>query len=88
MRVHKEHPDDFWAAFILARTVQEGPAPDAAFAPYQRCFNSGGTLAAIYNNLGLFGFAKKDWHAAYPDSKRPSKSIAISSRPITISAWP
>ena len=34
-RVHQEHPDDFWAAFTLARALQEGSDPEAAVAPYR-----------------------------------------------------
>ena len=57
-RVHQEHPDDFWAALTLARALQEGPAPEAAVAPYQRALELRRDLAAVYNNLGLIAFAK------------------------------
>jgi serine/threonine-protein kinase len=64
-RVHREHPDDFWAAVTLARTLQEGPAPETAVAPYQRALKLRGDSAAIYTNLGLISHARRDWHAAY-----------------------
>ena len=64
-RVHQEHPDDFWAALTLARTLQDGPAPEAAVAPYQRALELRGDSAAVYNNLGLVPYARRDWHEAF-----------------------
>ena len=69
-RVHQEHPDDFWAAVTLARAVQEGPAPEAAVAPYRRALELRGDAAAVYNNLGLIPYARRDWHEAYDDYER------------------
>ena len=69
-RVHQEHPDDFWSAFTLARALQEGPAPEAAVAPYRRALELRGDSAAVYNNLGLIPYARRDWHEAYDDYEK------------------
>ena len=69
-RVHQEHPDDFWAALTLARALQEGPNPEAAVAPYRRALELRGDSAAVYNNLGLIPFARRDWHEAYDDYEK------------------
>ncbi len=64
-RVHQEHPDDFWAAFTLARALQEGPNPEAAAPLYRRALKLRGDSAAVYSNLGLVPFARRDWHEAF-----------------------
>ena len=87
-RVHQEHPDDFWAALTLARALQEGADPEAAVAPYRRALELRGDSAAVYNNLGLIPFARRDWHEAYDYYGRPSRSTPTSPRPTTTSAWP
>ena len=66
-RVQQAHPDDFWAALTLARALQEGADPEAAVAPYRRALELRGDSAAVYNNLGLIPFARRDWHEAYDD---------------------
>ena len=63
-RVHQGHPDDFWAALTLARALQEGSEPEAAVAPYRRALELRGNSAAVYNNLGLVPYARRDWHEA------------------------
>jgi serine/threonine-protein kinase len=64
-RVEQVHPDDAWAALTLARTLQEGAAPETAVAPYRRALKLRGDSAAIYTNLGLTSHARRDWNAAY-----------------------
>ena len=64
-RVHQEHADDFWAALTLARALQEGPNPEAAAPLYRRALKIRGDSAAVYSNLGLVPFARRDWHEAF-----------------------
>ncbi len=64
-RVHQEHADDFWAALTLARALQEGPNPEAAVPLYRRALKLRGDSAAVYSNLGLVSFARRDWHDAF-----------------------
>ena len=64
-RVHQVHPDDFWAALTLARALQEGPNPEAAAPLYRRALKLRGDSAAVYSNLGLVAFARRDWHEAF-----------------------
>ncbi len=69
-RVHQEQPDDFWAALTLARTLQEGADPEAAVAPYREALKLRGDAAAVYNNLGLIPYARRDWHEAIGDFRK------------------
>ncbi len=69
-RVHQEHPDDFRAAITLALVLQEGPAPEAAVVPYRRALELRGDAAAVYNNLGLISYARREWHEAYDDFEK------------------
>ena len=64
-RVQQEHPEDFWAALTLARALQEGADPEAAVAPYLTALELRRDAAAVYNNLGLIPYARRDWHEAY-----------------------
>jgi serine/threonine-protein kinase len=64
-RVEQVHSGDAWAALTLARTLQEGAAPETAVAPYRRALKLRGDSAAIYTNLGLISHARRDWSAAY-----------------------
>ena len=64
-RVCQAHPDDFWAALTLARALQEGPDPDAAAPLYRRALKLRGDSAAVYSNLGLVPFARRDWREAF-----------------------
>jgi eukaryotic-like serine/threonine-protein kinase len=73
-RVHREHPDDFWAALTLARALQESADPEAAVNPYRRALELRGDSAAIYSNLGLIPHARRDWREAYD---RYEKALAI-----------
>ena len=69
-RVHQAHPDDFWAAFTLARTVQEGPAPDAAVNYYRRALELRKDLPAVYSNLGLVPYSLRRWNEAIDDYRQ------------------
>ncbi len=64
-RVCQVHLDDFWAALTLARALQEGPNPEAAAPLYRRALKLRGNSAAVYSNLGLVPFARRDWHEAF-----------------------
>ena len=63
-RVQRAHPDDFAAASNLALRL-EGSDPEAAVEPYRRALELRGPSAAVFNNLGLIPFARRDWHEAY-----------------------
>jgi serine/threonine-protein kinase len=69
-RVQRAHPDDFWAAFTVARMLHGGPDPEAAVAFYRRALTLRKDSAAVYNNLGLIPFARRDWHVAYDEYRK------------------
>ena len=56
-RVQQAHPDDFWAALTLARSLQEGTDRKAAVAAYKRALELRRDSAAVFNNLGLMSSA-------------------------------
>jgi serine/threonine-protein kinase len=63
-RVLRVYPTDFWAAFALARALQEGTDPDAAVAPYRRVLELRAGTAAVYSNLALIPYARRRWDDA------------------------
>ena len=71
--MHQEHPDDFWAAFTLARVLQECPNPETAARLYRRALELRGDSAAVYSNLGLLPFARRDWHEAFDHYRKALK---------------